>query len=135
MPESQTVSILWDDVAERSFHNVLKKFSVTVTKTDAETGTPRGDATLAGAAYGLYRGGELVDTYYTDENGQFTTAEYPCGDDWTIREISPSEGYLLDESVHSVGAEPGQYTVEHNATAIGVTEELIDCLLYTSRCV
>lgn len=115
-----------DGVAERSFHNVLKKFSVTVTKTDAETGSPRGDATLAGAAYGLYRGGELVDTYYTDENGQFTTAEYPCGDDWTIREISPSEDYLLDESVHSVGAEPGQYTVEHNATAIGVTEELIE---------
>ena len=126
VPESQSVSILWDDVAERSFHNVLKKFSVTVAKTDAENGTPRGDATLAGAAYGLYRGGELVDTYYTDENGQFTTAEYPCGDDWTIREISPSEGYLLDESVHSVGAEPGQYTVEHNATAIGVTEELIE---------
>ena len=126
VPDSQTVSILWDDVAERSFHNVLKKFSVTVTKTDAETGTPRGDATPAGAAYGLYRGGELVDTYYTDENGQFTTAEYSCGDDWTIREIIPSEGYLLDESVHSVGAEPGQYTVEHNATAIGVTEELIE---------
>lgn len=126
VPESQSVSILWDDVAERSFHNVLKKFSVTVAKTDAENGFPRGDATLAGAAYGLYRGGELVDTYYTDENGQFTTAEYPCGDDWTIREISPSEGYLLDESVHSVGAEPGQYTVEHNATAIGVTEELIE---------
>lgn len=126
VPESQTVSILWDDMAERSFHNVLKKFSVTVTKTDAETGSPRGDATLAGAAYGLYRGGELVDTYYTDENGQFTTAEYPCGGDWTIREISPSEGYLLDESVHSVGAAPGQYTVEHNATAIGVTEELIE---------
>lgn len=126
VPENQTVSILWDDVAERSFHNVLKKFSVTVTKTDAETETPRGDATLAGAAYGLYRGGELVDTYYTDENGQFTTAEYSCGDDWTIREISPSEGYLLDESIHSVGAEPGQYTVEHNATAIGVTEELIE---------
>lgn len=126
VPESQTVNILWDDVAERSFHNVLKKFSVTVSKTDAETGTPRGDATLAGAAYGLYRGGELIDTYYTDENGQFTTAEYPCGDDWTIREISPSEGYLLDESVHSVGAEPGQYTMEHNATAVGVTEELIE---------
>lgn len=126
VPESQTVSILWDDVAERSFHNVLKKFSVTVTKTDAEAGFPSGDATLAGAAYGLYRGGELVDTYYTDENGQFTTAEYSCGDDWTIHEISPSEGYLLDESVHSVGAEPGQYTVEHNATAIDVTEELIE---------
>ena len=42
VPENQTVSILWDDVAERSFHNVLKKFSVTVTKTDAETALEQG---------------------------------------------------------------------------------------------
>ena len=125
VPESQTVSILWNDVAERSFHNVLKKFSVTVTKTDSESGAPRGDATLAGAEYGIYKDGELVDTYYTDDNGQFTTAEYPCGDGWTIREIAPSEGYLLDESVHGIGAEPENYTIEHNATSLSVTEELI----------
>lgn len=41
-----------------------------------------------------------MDTYYTDENGQFTTGYYVCGDDWTIREISPSEDYLLDGTVY-----------------------------------
>ena len=52
-----------------------------------------------------------MDTYYTDENGQFTTGYYVCGDDWTIREISPSEGYLLDSTVYPVGAEAANYTV------------------------
>ena len=77
-----------------------KKFNVTVTKSDCEVGTAQGDASLAGAAYGIYKGDQLVDTYYTDENGQFTTGYYVCGDDWTIREISPSEGYLLDSTVY-----------------------------------
>ena len=36
----RSVSIQWNRVAERSFANILKKFTVTVTKTDAETGTP-----------------------------------------------------------------------------------------------
>ncbi len=35
---------------------------------------------------------------------QFTTTDYVCGDDWTIRELSPSEGYLLDDTVYPVGA-------------------------------
>ena len=101
VPASQTAPIEWKKVTNRSFHNVLKKFNVTVTKTDVETGsTPQGDATLAGAVYGIYKGEELVDTYTTDENGQFTTKYYICDDDWSVREISPSEGYLLDETVH-----------------------------------
>lgn len=49
IPDPQSVSIQWNRVAERSFANILKKFTVTVTKTDAETGTPQGDATLSGA--------------------------------------------------------------------------------------
>ena len=105
VPASQTAPIEWNKVTERSFTNILKKFNVTVTKTDAETGTPQGDASLAGAVYGIYKGEELIDTYTTDENGQFTTDYYVCGDDWSIREISPSEGYLLDETIHHVGAE------------------------------
>ena len=114
VPASQTAPIEWNKVTERSFTNILKKFNVTVTKTDTETGTPQGDASLAGAVYGIYKGEELVDTYTTDENGQFTTDYYVCGDDWSIREISPSEGYLLDETIHHVGAEPELYTVERN---------------------
>ena len=104
----------------------MKKFNVTVLKTDVETGKkPQGDASLAGAVYGIYKGEELVDTYTTDENGQFTTKYYICGDDWSIREITPSEGYLLDTTVHHVGAEPQLYTVEYNSAKNDVNEQVI----------
>lgn len=125
VPASQTAPIEWEKVTSRTFVNVLKKFNVTVTKTDAETGTPQGDASLAGAVYGIYKGEELIDTYTTDENGQFTTEYYVCGDDWTIREISPSEGYLLDPTIHKVGAEPELYTVEYNSAKNDVNEQVI----------
>jgi len=125
IPASQTAPIEWKKVTSRSFTNILKKFNVTVTKSDYEAGTAQGDASLAGAVYGIYNDGQLVDTYTTDENGQFTTKYYICGYDWTIREISPSEGYLLDTTVHKVGAEPELYTVERNSTANDVTEQVI----------
>ena len=125
IPASQTASIEWEKVTSRSFTNILKKFNVTVTKSDAEMGTAQGDASLAGAVYGIYKGEELIDTYTTDKNGQFTTKYYVCGNDWTAREISPSEGYLLDRTIHKVGAEPELYTVEFNSTANDVTEQVI----------
>lgn len=126
VPASQTAPIEWEKVTSRSFTNILKKFNVTVTKSDVETGTAQGDASLAGAVYGIYKGEELIDTYTTDENGQFTTDYYVCDSDWTIREISPSEGYLLDNTIHKVGAEPQLYTVELNTTANDVTEQVIN---------
>ena len=125
IPASQTASIEWEKVTSRSFTNILKKFNVTVTKSDTEMGTAQGDASLAGAVYGIYKGEELIDTYTTDKNGQFTTKYYVCGNDWTVREISPSEGYLLDRTIHKVGAEPELYTVEFNSTANDVTEQVI----------
>ena len=125
VPASQTAPIEWEKVTSRTFVNVLKKFNVTVIKTDAETGTAQGDASLAGAVYGIYKGEELIDTYTTDNNGQFTTKYYVCGDDWTIREISPSEGYLLDTTIHKVGAEATLYTVEYNSAKNDVNEQVI----------
>lgn len=114
VPEKQTAAIEWNKVTNKSFDNVLKKFNVTVTKSDSEKGLPQGDASLAGAVYGIYKGNQLIDTYTTDANGQFTTKYYICGDDWTIREISPSEGYLINtESLH-IGVEAKLYTVEYN---------------------
>ena len=114
VPEKQTAAIEWNKVTNKSFDNVLKKFNVTVTKSDSEKGLPQGDASLAGAVYGIYKGNQLIDTYTTDANGSFTTKYYICGDDWTIREISPSEGYLINtESLH-IGAEAKLYTVEYN---------------------
>ena len=125
VPEDQTTAVEWNTVTQAEVRNVLKKWSATVTKWDAETGLPQGDATLAGAVYGVFRGEELVDTYTTDESGQFTTTDYVCGNDWTIRELSPSEGYLLDDTVYPVGAEPQHYTEEYNPIALDVTEQVI----------
>ncbi len=125
VPENQTAAVEWNTVTNKSFHNVLKKWNLTVTKSDNETGTPQGDASLAGAVYGIYKGEQLIDTYTTDENGQFVTKYYICGDDWSLREIEPSEGYLLDESVHHIGAEAKNYTVEYNTVASDVGEQII----------
>ena len=125
VPENQTVPIQWKSVTKRDFSNILKKFTVTVTKSDKEEGTAQGDATLAGAVYGIYKGETLVDKYVTDANGQFTTKEYICDTDWTVREITPSEGYLLDKTIHKVGADPKLYEVEHNLTANDVTEQVM----------
>ena len=123
--KSQTVTVIGGQTSTVSFSNILKKWNVTVTKSDAEAGTPQGDASLAGAVYGIYKGDELIDNYTTDANGQFTTKYYICGDDWSVREITPSEGYLLDESAHHIGAEAKNYSVEYNSTANGVTEQVI----------
>ena len=114
VPEKQTAAIEWNKVTNKSFDNVLKKFNVTVTKSDSEKGLPQGDASLAGAKYGIYKGNQLIDTYTTDANGQFTTKYYICGDDWSLKEISPSEGYLLNTESQHISAEAKLYTVEYN---------------------
>lgn len=126
VPDKQTAAVEWNKVTNKFFDNVLKKFNVTVTKSDRRTGLPQGDASLAGAKYGIYKGNQLIDTYSTDANGSFTTKYYICGDDWTIREISPSEGYLINtESLH-IGAEAKLYTVEYNiANPLDSYEDII----------
>ena len=125
IPSSQDVSIKWNEVTEQSVHNVLKKFKVTLNKSDDETNIAQGDASLSGAIYGVYKDGELLDEYTTDINGSFTTKEYVCNKGYTIKEIKPSDGYLLDETVYNVGAEPGNFTLEHNLIPKGVTEKVI----------
>ena len=114
VPDKQTTAVEWNKVTNKSFENILKKFNVTVTKSDSEKGLPQGDASLAGAKYGIYKGNQLIDTYTTDANGQFTTKYYICGDDWSLKEISPSEGYLLNTESQHIGAEAKLYTVEYN---------------------
>ena len=124
-PKSQTVTVKANETATISFSNVLKKWEATITKVDAETGAAQGDASLAGAVYGVYHGSDLIDQYTTNASGQFTTKEYVCGDNWYIQEISPSSGYLLDTTKYPVGAEPDKYTLEHNQIPIGVKEQAI----------
>lgn len=124
IPDNQTAAVEWNKVNEYHFNNKLKKFRVTVTKTDVEKGHAQGDGTLAGASYGLYKGSTLVDTYYTDEIGQFTTKYYVCDTDWTIKEISASEGYLINDEVYKVGADPKLYEIEYNECKNAVTEQV-----------
>ena len=124
-PKSQTVTVKANETATVSFSNVLKKWKATITKVDAETGAAQGDASIAGAVYGVYHGSDLIDQYTTNASGQFTTKEYVCGDNWYIQEISPSSGYLLDTTKYPVGAEPDKYTLEHNQIPIGVKEQAI----------
>ena len=155
IPESQSAVIEWNKVTEKSFENILKKWRADVFKLDYEladnnggsSGVPvkvlsidsdemvedlggaygktQGDATLGGAVYGVYKGETLVDTYTTDENGYFITDYYVCGDDWSIREISPSEGYLLDTTIYHIDCSAENYTVEHNTEYPDVYEEII----------
>lgn len=126
IPDAQNVKVFWKDVTDTTVQNIMKKFNVTVNKVDSEMSVSQGDATLAGAVYGLYKGGELVESMTTDENGNFTTGYHVCGEDWTIREITPSEGYLLDETIYPVGAEAKNYTVEFNSSpAIESPEQVI----------
>ncbi len=124
-PSAQYVTIESGQTSSVHFSNILKKFRVHVVKSDADTGTAQGDATLAGATYGIYCGGELVDTYTTGPDGSFMTRYYVCGDSWTIREIDPSTGYLLNDTVYEVGASPMLYEVELNTTENQVTETVI----------
>ena len=124
VPAEQTATLTADATTTKTFKNILKKFTVEVTKQDSETASEQGDGTLAGAVYGLYKDGELADTYTTDENGYFKTKEYVCGN-YTVQEISPSEGYLLDETIYSVGAEAENYFIEHNPLSMTVTEDVI----------
>lgn len=124
--DTQTVTIVSGQTASVQFSNVLKKFRVNVTKQDYEKGHAQGDAKLGGAVYGLFKGNDLVAQYTTDQNGSFTTDYYVCGTDWTIKEISPSEGYLLNDTVYKVGADPKDYTVEYNnAPDMTVMEQVI----------
>ncbi len=124
-PASQQVTIYPGQTSSVSFSNILKKFTVEMEKVDSATGEAQGDSTLDGAVYGMFKGETLLDTYTTANGGKFTTKEYPCGPDYSIREISPSEGYLLDETIYPVGAEPGNFTLENNSIPMTATEDVI----------
>lgn len=116
--ESQNVTVKRNETTSVSFNNPLKKFRITLQKTDGETGYPQGDSTLDGAVYGVYKGGQLLDTYTTSDGGRFTTKYYVCGADYTVCEITPSEGYLLDETIYRPGTADGLFTAEYNSVDV-----------------
>lgn len=124
IPDKQTAVVKWNEVAEYEFKNVLKKWRTEVKKVDGELysinkensdGKTQGNATLEGAVYGVYNNSGLVKTYETDKNGCFTTDYFICGTDWYIKEISPSAGYMLDDTVYYIDASAENFSVELNS--------------------
>ncbi len=126
IPEPQTFQLFEGQTTSIEFENRLKKWRVAVKKRDREKEYAQGDASLFGAEYGLYYQGKLLDTYTTDANGEFTTKWYICGSvpSAILKEITPSEGYLLDPTEYTVGVAPGSTTVEYNSTTKTVTEQV-----------
>ena len=124
VPANQPATLTADATVDVKFENKLKKFTAEITKKDSENITAQGDATLAGATYGLYHDGNRVATYTTDENGHFVTDEFVCGN-YTLQELTPSQGYQLNDEIYKVGAEPQNYMVEVNPIALDVTENVV----------
>jgi uncharacterized surface anchored protein len=78
--------------------------SVEIEKTDSETGTAQGQATLQGAKYGIYEQstGKFVATLITDKNGYAKSDKILTYQNYYIQEITPSEGYKLDSTKYYV---------------------------------
>ncbi len=102
-----------------TFVNDRTTAKIHIYKVDKETGkaVPQGDASLEGAVYGLYartdithpdgetgvvfKAGDLVATLTTDEKGNAEVNNLYLGN-YYVKEITPPEGYLLDEEEHDV---------------------------------
>ena len=102
-----------------TFENDRTTAKIQIEKVDKETGKaiPQGDASLEGAVYGLYaredinhpdkmtgvifKKNDLVATLTTDKEGKCEIDNLYLGK-YYVKEITPSEGYLLDEEEHDV---------------------------------
>lgn len=120
--QSQTVTVVSGETAAVGFLNALKRFRVEIVKEDEDTGHAQGDGTLEGAVYGVYHGSELIDTYTTDANGYILTDYYPCGDDWSIRELSAPTGYLMESVAHGLSVAPENQTEANRTVHLPLTE-------------
>ena len=134
VPASQTAPVEWNKVTERSFTNILKKFNVTVTKTDAETGNT---IPYAGAGFQIYDpNGELVtmtftypevttiDTFYTTADGELITPqtlEYGTG--YSLVEVQAPYGYVLNSEPVYFDVVQEDSSEESGITVIEVVRE------------
>lgn len=109
-----------------TLENVAKKMNITVNKEDTENGAnPQGDATLEGAVYGVYSDeicSNKVDQITIAKEGSLytgTSQGLRVGT-YYVKEITPSAGYLIDETVYKVEQNPDRQTTEfsyHNITS------------------
>ena len=110
--KSETVNVNIDGKTyDVTISDTPVKGKVNLSKVDKETGTAQGNATLQGAKYGLYankdikdpsndgtvlyKAGTKIAELTTDDKGQASKDNLYLGD-YYIKEISPSNGYLID---------------------------------------
>ena len=102
-----------------TFENDRTTAKIHIFKMDKENcvAIPQGDASLEGAVYGLYarndivhpdgatgvvfKAGDLIATLTTDKYGEAEVDNLYLGN-YYVKEITPSEGYLLDEEEHDL---------------------------------
>ena len=119
VPPKEKVRVLWGQDTQVKVENRLKKFQIELIKTDGQTKQP-----LAGAVFGVYKDGRLLDEYTSDTDGRIETKQYVCGTGYTIREIKAPYGYILDRTIYQVeGTLPGQTTSELIQIEMRLTDE------------
>ena len=98
-----------------NFDKITKSFklnsylsNITINKVDRETNQSiaQGEATLANAKYGIYdsKTDTLVTELITDEYGVAKKEKILRSGNYYIKEITPSKGYLLDDSIYQIDA-------------------------------
>lgn len=96
---------------------------VEINKVDSSTmtSTPSGEATLEGAVYGIYdRSGNLIQKLTTNRDGYAISDYLPYFGNYTLKEISPSNGYQLSNEVI-----PFDSTKDSMLTYVKVKEDVI----------
>lgn len=86
--------------------------TITLTKTSANPDMTNGNNcySLAGAQYGIYTDAacaNLVETITTGENGIANSSDLEPLDYYYVKEISPSQGYLLDSRTYTLDTSGG----------------------------
>ena len=95
---------------------------VTINKEDKVTKEPQGEATLKGATYGIYdETGTLIEKITTGDDGKVTSGYLPKLGKFYLQEISPSEGYKLDNTKYDF-----EITKDSLEPSVTVKEEVIE---------
>ena len=76
------------------------KVEINKVDSDTMTTTPQGEASLSGAKFNIIdKYGNVIQTLTTDENGYAISDYLPYFGGYTLKEVSPSTGYLLSDEI------------------------------------
>ena len=98
------------------------KIAINKVDSDTDSSTPRGEATLEGAIYGVYKeDGTYITEIRTDKNGYAQSGYLPSIGRFYLQEITPSKGYELDTNKYYF-----DLTVDNLYPTVKVKEKVIE---------